>query len=161
MRRRTFVLWLGWLALVAARASAAERPNILFIMSDDHAAHAVGAYGSRVNETPNIDRIAREGAILTRVFATNAICTPSRATILTGQYSHINGVTMFNRFDSSRPTVAKLLQAAGYYPGMIGKWHLGSDPAGFDAWEILPGQGAYFDPFSTPRAVRRPTPAAT
>jgi arylsulfatase A-like enzyme len=80
MCRRTLLLWLGWLALVAGRASAAERPNIVFIMSDDHAAHAIGAYGSRVNETPNIDRIAREGAILTRVFATNAICTPGRAT---------------------------------------------------------------------------------
>jgi arylsulfatase A-like enzyme len=146
MCRRTLLLWLGWIAFFAVRASAADRPNILFIMSDDHAAHAIGAYGSRVNETPHIDRLAREGAILTRVFATNAICAPSRATILTGQYSHLNGVTMFNRFDSSRATVAKLLQAAGYRTGMIGKWHLGSDPVGFDAWEILPGQGAYFDP---------------
>ena len=125
---------------------AAARPNIVFIMSDDHAAHAIGAYGSRVNETPNLDRLAREGAILTRVFATNAICTPSRAAILTGQYSHLNGVTMFNRFDSGRTTAATLLQAGGYYTGMIGKWHLGSDPMGFDRWEILPGQGAYFDP---------------
>jgi arylsulfatase A-like enzyme len=125
---------------------AADRPNIVFIMSDDHAAHAISAYGSRVNTTPNIDRLAREGMLLQSVFATNSICTPSRATILTGQYSHFNGVTVFNRFDSSRLTVAKLLQAAGYHTGMIGKWHLGSDPAGFDRWEILPGQGAYSDP---------------
>jgi arylsulfatase A-like enzyme len=133
-------------AIAAVPAAAADRPNILFIMSDDHAAHAIGAYGSRVNETPNLDRLAREGALLANVFATNSICTPSRATILTGQYSHLNGVTVFNRFDSSRMTVARLLQRGGYYTGMVGKWHLGSDPVGFDRWEILPGQGAYADP---------------
>ena len=115
-------------------------------MSDDHAAHAIGAYGSRVNRTPNIDRLAREGALLEQVMATNSICTPSRAAILTSQYSHLNGVPVFNRFDSSRRTVASLLQQGGYYTGMIGKWHLGSDPVGFDRWEILPGQGAYQNP---------------
>jgi arylsulfatase A-like enzyme len=134
------------LAAAAAQPRAAERPNILYIMTDDHAAHAIGAYGSRVNETPNLDRLAREGALLTSVFVTNSICTPSRAAILTGKYSHLNGVTVFNRFDGAQQTVAKLLQQGGYYTGMVGKWHLGSDPTGFDRWEIFPGQGSYFDP---------------
>ncbi len=137
-------------AIVQAPATAPprtdRRPNIVFIMADDHAAHAIGAYGSRVNRTPNIDRLAAQGVLMRNVFATNAICTPSRASILTGQYSHINGVPVFNRFDGSRETVARLLQAGGYHTGMIGKWHLGSDPAGFDRWEILPGQGEYVDP---------------
>src|SRR6188508_831027 len=103
---------------LSAHALAADRPNIIFIMSDDHAAHAISAYGSQINQTPNIDRLAREGMLLRNVFVTNSICTPSRAAILTGQYSHLNGVPVFNRFDSSRITVA----------------------------ELLPGQGAYFNP---------------
>ena len=133
-------------ASVADQGRPAGRPNIIDIMTDDHAAHAISAYGSRVNTTPHLDRLAREGALFTSVFATNSICTPSRAAILTGQYSHLNGVTMFNRFDGSRMTVARLLQQGGYHTGMIGKWHLGSDPVGFDRWEILPGQGVYHDP---------------
>lgn len=131
---------------MALTAKADTRPNIIFIMADDHASQAIGAYGSKVNTTPNIDRIAREGVRLDRCFVTNSICTPSRAAILTGKYSHVNGVPVFNRFDGSQPTVAKALQAAGYHTGMIGKWHLGSDPTGFDRWTILPGQGDYHNP---------------
>jgi len=132
--------------LCAAEAAKNSPPNILYIMADDHAAHAIGAYGSRVNKTPNIDRLAKEGMRFTECFVTNSICTPSRACILTGKYSHINGVPVFNRFDGSQPTLAKHLQAAGYHTGMIGKWHLGSDPTGFDYWNILPGQGVYHNP---------------
>jgi arylsulfatase A-like enzyme len=134
------------LLTLALLLAATARPNVVFVMTDDHAAHAVSAYGSRVNQTPSIDRLAREGMLFSNAFVTNSICTPSRAAILTGLYSHKNGVPVFNRFDGSQPTVAKLLQAGGYYTGMIGKWHLGSDPTGFDRWEILPGQGAYNDP---------------
>jgi arylsulfatase A-like enzyme len=129
-----------------AAAASVQRPNILFIMSDDHSANAISAYGSVVNKTPHLDRLAQEGMRFAHCFAVNSICTPSRATILTGQYSHINGVPVFNRFDGGRPNVAKYLQAAGYHTGMIGKWHLGSDPTGFDQWIVLPGQGVYFDP---------------
>ena len=124
----------------------AERPNILFIFSDDHAQHAISAYGSKVNQTPHLDRLAKEGARFTNSFVTNSICTPSRATLLTGQYSHLNGVPVFNSFDGSRDHVAKHLQGGGYHTGIIGKWHLGSDPTGFDRWIVLPGQGAYWNP---------------
>jgi arylsulfatase A-like enzyme len=143
------------LAFLAPPLPAAERPNILYIMADDHAAHAISSYGSRINKTPQIDRIAREGMRFTRCLVTNSICTPSRAAILTGKYAHINGVPVFNRFDGSQPTLAKYLQAAGYHTGMIGKWHLGSDPTGFDVWNILPGQGVYHDPVFITRDGRK------
>jgi arylsulfatase A-like enzyme len=123
------------------------RPNILFIMSDDHGAQAIGAYGSVLNETPNIDRIASEGVRFTNCFVTNAICGPSRACILTGKYSHENGFYRNgNRFDGSQVTVPKLLREVGYETAMIGKWHLGTDPTGFDHWDILRGQGPYYNP---------------
>jgi len=126
--------------------AAAAKSNLLFIFSDDHAQHAVSAYGSKVNQTPHIDRLAREGVRFQNSFVANSICTPSRATLLTGQYSHLNGVPVFNRFDGARDNVAKRLQAGGYHTGMIGKWHLGSDPTGFDRWIVLPGQGEYWNP---------------
>jgi len=130
-----------------AAASGRPQPNIVYIMADDHAAHAISAYGSRINQTLNIDRIAAGGVRFTNCFCTNSICTPSRAAILTGQYSHKNGVyTLNDRLDPNRNHVAKELQKAGYQTAMIGKWHLASDPTGFDYWNILPGQGVYYAP---------------
>jgi arylsulfatase A-like enzyme len=137
---------VGLLATFASAADAPARPNILYIMSDDHAYHAMSCYGSVVNQTPNIDRIAKEGALFDKYFVTNSICTPARAVILTGKYSHLNGVTVFNSIDPKQPTVSKYLQQAGYYTGIIGKWHLGTNPVGFDSWTILPGQGVYENP---------------
>jgi arylsulfatase A-like enzyme len=149
---------LAWLLLTAllpstsnAAAANASKPNILYIMTDDHAAHALSCYGSKINKTPNLDRIANQGLRFDRCFVVNSICAPSRAAILTGKYSHLNGVPVFNRFDGTQPHVAKYLQNAGYHTGMIGKWHLGSTPTGFDYWTVLPGQGAYHNPaFLTP-----------
>ncbi len=146
MKRLTYSLLVILLTSSGLLPARAAQPNILFIFSDDHAQHAISAYGSKVNQTPHLDRIAQAGARFTHSFVTNSICTPSRATLLTGQYSHLNGVPVFNRFDGSRDHVAKRLQAGGYHTGIIGKWHLGSDPTGFDRWIVLPGQGAYQDP---------------
>src|SRR5437660_2065223 len=150
MNRRDFLGRIAASPIAAALPSlfgaSGERPNILYIMADDHAAHAISAYGSRINQTPNIDRIAKEGMRFVNCFVTNSICTPSRAVILTGKYSHLNGVPIFNRFDGSQPTLAKYLQAAGYYTGIVGKWHLGSDPTGFDYWKFSAGESTYYDP---------------
>lgn len=120
-------------------------------MSDDHAAHAISAYGSRINRTPNLDRIADQGMRMDSVFCTNSICTPSRAAILTGTYNHVNGVTtLWTRMDNRVWTFPKALRDSGYRTGMFGKWHLGEgpehQPTGFDFWRVLPGQGNYHDP---------------
>ncbi|MEX2577742.1 MAG: sulfatase [Verrucomicrobiales bacterium] len=132
-----------------AQAADADRPNILFIFCDDLTIQAVSAYEHPLEllETPNIDRIAREGMLFERPLVTNSICGPSRATILTGKYSHLNGFYRNgNRFDGSQQTFPKLLQEADYQTAIIGKWHLATDPTGFDHWHILPGQGIYYNP---------------
>ena len=133
--------------IIASVCAYAQRPNIIYIMSDDHDADAISAYSTKLTRTPNIDRIAKEGMRFTDCFVGNSICGPARATLLTGQHSHKNGM-MDNRtrFDSSKITMPKLLRAAGYETAIIGKWHLQSYPTGFDHWLILPGQGLYFDP---------------
>lgn len=125
-----------------------QTPNILFIMADDHAVQAVSALGSNIIRTPSIDRLADEGAIFRNSFVTNSICAPSRAVLLTGKHSHLNGV-LDNRltFDGSQLTFPKLLQQAGYETAMVGKWHLKSTPTGFDHFKILRGQGEYYNPF--------------
>ena len=145
---------LCWMVLALATMSCTEEkkqpPNILFIMSDDHTSQSWGIYGSVLDEvahTPNIKRLRSEGAQLMNVFATNSICVPSRAAILTGEYSHRNGVyTLSDAIDPDRETVAKLMQRNGYQTAIFGKWHLKTQPQGFDAWNVLPGQGRYFDP---------------
>jgi arylsulfatase A-like enzyme len=138
---------IKWICAIFAIAVAAQRPNIVFIFSDDHATQSIGAYGSKINETPNIDRLAKTGVIFENSFCANSICGPSRANVLTGKHSHKNGfLGNFSRFDGDQWTFPKDMQKAGYQTAMIGKWHLKSDPQGFDFWEILPGQGSYYNP---------------
>ena len=134
-----------------------DKPNIIFIFTDDHALQAISAYGSVINKTPNIDRLADEGMIFRNAFCTNSICAPSRAVIQTGKHSHINGVTdNIQVFDSAQVTFPKLLRTGGYQTAMIGKWHLKSEPVGFDFWKVLPGQGRYYNPdFRTPVGLQR------
>lgn len=133
------------------KLSKEKQPNVVFIMSDDHAAHAMSCYGSKINETPNLDRIADEGIRFDNAFCTNSICAPSRAAILTGKYNHMNGVkTLGDEFDSRQQTVQRLMKEGGYQTALIGKWHLGNggihDPADFDYWNVFPNQGEYYDP---------------
>ena len=137
-------------SLVFAATSPAPRPNILFIFSDDHAQHAISAYGSKVNRTPHLDRLGAAGIRFNHAFVTNSICTPSRAVVLTGKYSHANGTPVFNVFDGAQPTVAKMLQAAGYQTAMIGKWGQLSPSGtstewGFDYNLYYRGSGIYWN----------------
>lgn len=142
---------LSILLLSLLSSLAAGRPNILFIFSDDHALQAISAYGDRfkgIAPTPNIARLAKQGAVFERSYCANSICGPSRASILTGKHSHINGFidNDSSKFNGAQPTFPKFLQQAGYQTAVIGKWHLVSNPTGFDHWEVLPGQGSYYNP---------------
>ena len=161
LRRALLALFaLAWCAL----ASTAERPNIIFILSDDHAVRAVSAYGNSLVQTPNIDRIAAGGMRFDRAYVGNAICGPSRATLLTGLHSHANGFysnEWSGPFDGAQQTFPKLLQNAGYQTAVIGKWHLYSDPTGFDHWDVIDNvmeQGTYYNPsFRSPEGIEETT----
>jgi arylsulfatase A-like enzyme len=155
LHRMHAFLWLPAVVLTmnlisspdAAMAAEVKRPNILFLFTDDHAAHAMSCYRSKINQTPNLDRIAKGGMRFENCLVTNSICGPSRAVILTGKYSHLNGFMQnSDQFDGSQQTFPKLLQQAGYQTAIVGKWHLVSAPTGFDYSEILVGQGPYYNP---------------
>ncbi len=168
MNRRSFLKGLGLLPLgLGARLSAqnsSKPPNILFLFSDDHSLQTLGAYPSRMqdfirehNITPNIDKLAGQGMLFTNSFVANSICGPSRACILTGKHSHVNGFRANgDKFDGAQWTVAKELQGAGYETAVIGKWHLASLPTGFDHYQVLPGQGTYYNPDFITKSKRRP-----
>ncbi len=156
---RLVLAMIAVLPLAGLRGAEPVRPNIVLFFSDDHAAQAIGAYGSEVGRTPNIDRLAREGAVFENCFCVNSICVPSRACVLTGRYSHANGVrTNGDALPEGSVTFPRLLREAGYATAIIGKWHLKTDPEGFDHWCVLPGQGAYFDPAMIENGARQKCP---
>ena len=146
----TIILAMCFTTVAKADETGDKRPNIVFVFSDDHANHAIGAYGGilkDINPTPNIDALARQGMLFQNSFCTNSICGPSRAVIQTGKHSHKNGFMQNgNKFDGSQVTFPKLLQKCDYQTAVIGKWHLNTDPQGFDHWDVLPGQGDYYNP---------------
>ena len=146
---RVHLIWCCVFMTIASVCQAADRPNILFIFTDDHASHSISAYGSVINQTPHLDRIANEGMLFENCFCTNSICGPSRAVIQTGKYSHKNGFYRNgNKFDGTQQTFPKLLQKSGYETAVIGKWHLGEHmaPQGYNYSEVLVGQGPYYNP---------------
>ena len=142
---------IGLGAVVFASKASAKRnkPNILYIMADDHAAHAIGVYGGRLaglDPTPTLDKLAREGMFLSNCLCTNSICTPSRVCILTGQYSHISGVTgLGGKVPKEQQYLPLLMRYAGYQTAMVGKWHIGTRPEAFDYYNIVHSQGKYHD----------------
>ncbi|CAN1570587.1 AslA Arylsulfatase A and related enzymes [Spirosomataceae bacterium] len=142
---------------VAFKPKKQKRPNIVFIMSDDHAYQAISAYDKRLTQTPNIDRIAKEGMLFSNACVTNSICAPSRAVILTGKHSHLNGkIDNYFPFDTSNVTFPQILQKNGYQTAMFGKLHFGNNPKGFDEFQILPDQGEYYNPdFITKKEGRK------
>ncbi|MED5585074.1 MAG: sulfatase [Verrucomicrobiota bacterium] len=144
------IIFLCSLTLALSCAGAAKQPNILFLFTDDHALKALSAYGgplARIAPTPHLDRLAKEGMLFEHCLVSNSICAPARAVILTGKYSHLNGqLTNKEVFDGSQQTAPKLLQQAGYQTAIVGKWHLKSTPTGFDHFEVLKGQGQYYNP---------------
>lgn len=146
---RLILICLISLAMSAWATAQPTRPNIIVIFSDDHANHAISAYGSRINQTPNLDRLAREGMRFDRSMVTNSLCGPSRATLLTGKYAHKHGFKdnqPGSIFDNTQMTFPKLLQQAGYETAVFGKWHLRSDPTGFDKWLVVDGYALYYGP---------------
>ena len=147
MKKTSLIIGFLMSCLVSAEE---KRPNILYIMSDDHAAHAIGAYGSRLaalDPTPTLDRLAEEGMLLENAFCTNSICAPSRACVITGQYPHTNGAyDLGGKIESERQYLAIEMKKAGYQTAMVGKWHLKEEPGAFDFYTVLPGQGKYHNP---------------
>lgn len=151
--RREALATLGLSTLAACTTPPPPRPNVLFVMTDDQTWQQMSCAGHPLLKTPNMDRLAHEGAHFRNAFCTNSLCAPGRASVLTGCYSHVHGIRgnsekrdAVEQLDPDLPTFPSLLQAAGYRTGLMGKWHIRQDPAGFDKWTVLPGQGVYFDP---------------
>ena len=163
LTRRDSLAAITGAALASSACSRNERrPNILYIMTDDHVPGAMSCYGNRILRTPNLDRLASEGTRFNNCFVTNSLCAPGRATVLTGCFSNIHhiygnseGRDAIEKMTPGIPTYPKLLQQAGYRTGLIGKWHLSDDPTGFDYWCVLPGQGLYFDPDFIEQGTRK------
>jgi arylsulfatase A-like enzyme len=166
LTRRNSIAAIAGAAFSSAACSRGERrPNILYIMTDDHVPAAMSCYGNRILQTPNLDRLAGEGTRFTNCFVTNSLCAPGRATVLTGCFSNIHhiygnseGRDAIEKMTPGIPTYPKLLQQAGYRTGLVGKWHLSDDPTGFDYWCVLPGQGLYFDPDFIEQGMRKKFP---